>query len=1056
MIKRICIKVYRFVGFCYTLVVLLAIKGYAQESVDWENPNVIGINKEAYHSTLMLPSKKSECKEIVSLDGTWKFKWSPKPEIRPIDFYEVGYDVSGWDNIKVPGNWQMQGFGKPIYTNWTYPFKKDQPMVMGEPPKDYYSYENRNPVGSYITTFQVSPQMKNKRFYIHFEGVKSAMYVWVNGERVGYSQNSMSPAEFDITNYVKQGENRLAVEVYRWSDGSYLEDQDMWRLSGIFRSVELWVRPEVHIQDYMLTTDLSDDFSTAKFNAKVWLRNTSTSKIKNLALEVLLSGEDMSGGKVEKKMSVPVSSLAASSAGTYNLSCLLSDPMLWSAETPYLYEVEIRLRDKKEVIETFQFHLGICKREIQGEVFLVNGKPVKMKGVNRHEHHPRTGRYVDRETMEKDLRLMKQANINMIRTAHYPNIPVFYELCDIYGFYVMDEANQESHGYWLGNTELGDNPIWTTAHVDRAVSLVQRDKNHTSVTFWSLGNEGGKGINLKAMADTVRKLDPSRPVFNDTDRSVSDIYDDSYLHPDKLKEEAERINDRPFFMREYAHAMGNSVGNLVEYWEVIDADESIMGAAIWDWVDQGIAKKKDGSKLSYDRLSSGLNLWEDEFWAYGGDFGDQPNDGAFCLNGLVGPDRIPHPHYFEVQKVYQYVDFKLEDTTPLRLNVTNQYDFTSLERLDFAYEFLLNGKSMETGLLKELDTPAGQSQDVLIELPNGYNDWNGEVILNVYAKLRKSTLWGETGFCVAKEQFVLKATNPQKVDGERNLPGVNETTTGIEVHSGSSVFHFNKSSGALTSWKVDDNELLKGELEPYFWKPANDNQKRNSYNERLGKWKNTSDTRVVEDVQIQKNESLVTITFAMKLPEIGASYMLTYSVSGKAKLQVEAAYQPEADSIPLMPKFGMRMRVPSDFASVEWYGRGPQENYPDRKTGYPVGLYKLDLKDFITDYAAPQDNANRSDARWFSLSDQRGSGIKITGLQPLCFRAWPYSEEDLEKALHPYQLPKRDFINVNIDLTIHGVGGNDSWGARTLDKYTLPGNAPYSYGFVLEVVTDIN
>jgi len=1038
------------VGFFYVAVVLLTVNlGHAQKSVDWENPNVVGINKEAYHSTLMLPSKKGECSEIISLDGTWKFKWSPRPETRPVDFYKADYDVSGWDNIVVPGNWQMQGFGKPIYTNWIYPFKKDQPRVMGEPPQEYYNHENRNPVGSYVTTFQVPSETKNRRFYIHFEGVKSAMYLWVNGERIGYSQNSMSPAEFDITDYVKQGENRLAVEVYRWSDGSYLEDQDMWRFSGIFRSVELWVRPEVHIQDYMLTANLSDDFSAAKFKAKVWLRNGSTAKTKNLTLDILLSGEDRNGGKIEQRMSVPAESLSVGSTGIYNLSCLLNDPKLWSAETPYLYNVKITLLDKKEVIETFRYHVGICKREIQGEIFLINGKPVKMKGVNRHEHHPRTGRFVDRETMEKDLRLMKQANINMIRTSHYPNTPVFYELCDIYGFYVMDEANQESHGYWTGNTELGDNPMWTKAHVDRAASLVQRDKNHPSVTFWSLGNEGGKGINLKAMADTVRKLDASRPVFSDTDRSVSDIYDDSYLHPDKLKEEAEQVDDRPFFMREYAHAMGNSVGNLKEYWEVIESDESIMGAAIWDWVDQGIAKKKDGSKLSYDRLSSNLNLREDEFWAYGGDFDDQPNDGAFCLNGLIGPDRIPHPHYYEVQKVYQYVNFQLADTTPFKIKVINQYDFTALEKFDFDYEFLVNGKPVKTGLIKNLNVLPRQSQDVVIE-PAEYSDWNGEVILNVYARLRKSTLWAEAGFVVAREQFVLRTIAPQKIGVEGSLPVVNETATGVELRAGSSIFHFNKSTGALTGWKAGDNELLKGELEPYFWKPANDNQRRNGYGDRLGKWRNASETLMVKDVRIQKKEGLVIITFAMKLPEIGASYTLTYSINGEAKLQVEAAYQPEADTIPLMPKFGMRIRVPSDLNTIKWYGRGPHENYPDRKTGYPVGLYELSLKDFKTDYLVPQDNANRSDVRWFSLSGQNREGIRITGLQRLCFRAWPYSEDDLEEAGHPHELPNRDFINLNIDLTIHGVGGNDSWGARTLDEYTLPGNAPYSYGFILE------
>ncbi len=610
---------------------------------DWESPSIVELNKEPYHSTLTLPSKKGECLEIVSLDGLWKFKWSPKPEERPVDFYKTGYDISSWDNIVVPGNWQMQGYGMPIYTNWTYPFKKDQPRVTGEPPSYYYSFENRNPVGSYVTTFQVSPENKDKQFYIHFEGVKSAMYVWVNGEKVGYSQNSMSPAEFDITKYVKEGENSLAVEVYRWSDGSYLEDQDMWRLSGIFRSVDLWIRPQTHIMDYSLTNELSDDFSSAKINAKVWLRNTSINKAKNMTIEVVVSKVNTNGQKIEQKMTIPVKAIPPSSSDVFNLSCLLDHPMLWSAETPNLYNVDLILRDKNNEIEHFKYHLGICKQEVDGEIFLFNGKPIKMKGVNRHEHHPRTGRFLDEETIRKDLLLMKQANINMIRTSHYPNTPMFYELCDIYGFYVMDEANQESHDYGLGNKILGDNPAWTLSHVDRAVSLIQRDKNHPCVVFWSMGNEGGRGMNLKAMADTARALDTKRAVFSDTDRSLSDIYDDGYLHPDKLRENAQKVSDRPLFMREYAHAMGNSVGNFQEFWDVIYEDKSIIGGAIWDWVDQGIAKKIDGSKMSYDQNPSNLELKGDEYWAYGGDFGDNPNSGPFCINGLIGPDRISPP-----------------------------------------------------------------------------------------------------------------------------------------------------------------------------------------------------------------------------------------------------------------------------------------------------------------------------------------------------------------------------------------------------------------------------
>ena len=601
--------------YIFLLTVCFTFQMRAQQVPDWENPRVVGINKEEYHSTLTLPSGKSSCEEIVSLNGRWKFYWSPDPQSRPSDFYKNNFDVSGWDNISVPGTWQLQGYGKPIYTNWTYPFKKDQPKVTGEPPKHFFSYENRNPVGSYVTTFDVSEDMKDKQLYLHFEGVKSAMYVWINGKKVGYSQNSMAPAEFDITGYVNEGQNRLAVEVYRWSDGSYLEDQDMWRFSGIYRPVELWVRPKIHIKDYSLTTDLADDFSSAGFKAKVWLRNLSDSKSGKLSLEVLLKGKNRNEERFVKRLITPVKNLPATSAGCYTLSSVVENPKLWSAEKPNLYDVEIRLYDGKKVVEEFQSHIGIWKCEIDGNVFKFNGQPVKLKGVNRHEHHPRTGRLVDRETMEKDLRLMKQANINMIRTAHYPNSPLFYELCDRYGFYVMDEANQESHDYGLGNKILGDNPEWTLAHVDRALALVQRDKNHPCVVFWSLGNEGGAGRNMQAMADTIQAIDASRIIFSDTDLSVSAFNDPSYYTPGKFKEYAREKRDKPIFMREYAHAMGNSVGNLQEYWDVIEANDHVSGAAIWDWVDQGIAKKinpgykkgvENSGSLLLRKVNSGL------------------------------------------------------------------------------------------------------------------------------------------------------------------------------------------------------------------------------------------------------------------------------------------------------------------------------------------------------------------------------------------------------------------------------------------------------------------
>lgn len=1022
----------------FTLLLLSASYAGAQVAPDWENPAIVGINKEPYHATLTLPSTKAACSEIISLNGNWHFKWSPDPDSRPVDFYKNDFNTDGWDLITVPGSWQMQGYGKPIYTNIPYPFQKDEPRVTSEPPAHYFSYENRNPIGSYVTTFDVSSTMKDKRLFLHFEGVKSAMYVWVNGEKVGYSQNSMSPAEFDVTDFVKPGTNRLAVEVYRWSDGSYLEDQDMWRLSGIFRPVELWVRPQTHIRDYALATDLSDDMKSATFRAKVSVRNQSKKKAKDLQVIVNLTGNDANGTTFTSTTATSLAAIGPQDEVQVELSDLLKDPCLWSAEKPYLYQVNIMLRDKSGVLESFDYHWGVRKIEIVGDVFKINGKPIKLKGVNRHDYHPRTGFYVDPETMEKDIQLMKQANINMVRTSHYPHLPLLYELCDKYGIYVMDEANHESHAYGLGSKDLGDNPRWTLAHVDRAVSMLERDKNHPSIIFWSLGNEGGSGMNLRAMADTVRALDPTRPVYDDTDRSVSDVYDEAYLSPNAFKALGEKITDRPVFMREYAYAMGNSIGNLQEYWDVIEADPSMIGAAIWCWVDQGIPKKLDGSPLSYPTNPASLQLMPGEFWAYGGDFGDHPHDGPTGINGLISPDRIPNPHYYEVQKVYQYIKFERAGESRIRL--INAYDFTALDEFDYCYEWICDGKKVSGGALAlrgdVLDIPARPNTD-------------GEFFLNVYATLKAPTMWADKGFAVAKEQFAYSPFEAPVITNEAQKATYKATPDGIEITAGSASFHIEKSTGALTSWKMNGTELLRGALEPYFWKPATDIQLRNDYNNRLGAWKDAAAQRVVSNCQANAKDGMVVVDINMSLPTIGAAYELRYTVNGAGRIQVEASYQPETANIPLMPKFGMRMRLPSGMDEVEWYGRGEFENYPDRKTAAFLGLYRLPLEQFITHYIVPQDNANRCDVRWFSLGSDNGQRVKITGLQPLCFRAWPYGEDDLEKAEHTHELLNRDFINVNIDLNIHGVGGDDGWGARTMDKYTIDGNKPYRYGFVM-------
>ena len=995
----------------FLISLMLTMTAQAQEVIpDWENPQVLGINKLPYHATLQLPSKEAECTEIMSLDGRWYFRWSRNPDERPRGFEADDYDVSRWDRITVPGNWQMQCFGMPIYTNISYPFRRNRPSVTSEPPRDWYAYDHRNPVGSYVTFFKVTKQMLQQHVILHFGGVKSAMYVWVNGKKVGYSQNSMSPAEFDVTSYLREGHNRLAVEVYRWSDGSYLEDQDMWRLSGIFRPVQLWVRPLVHIADYRVTAIPNKDFSEATVTADIALCNTGANVVKNMKAVFLFSGQR--NGRM-------VDVIAPGDTTRVQLRYFVKNPRLWSADKPNLYPYSLELRTEADsLVEHFDYHLGVKRVETVGEVFKFNGQNVKLRGVNRHDHHPRTGRFVDRATYEKDLQLMKQANINFLRTSHYPDDPYLYELCDRYGIYVMDEANQESHGYGYANREMGEDAAWERAHVDRAVSLVERDKNHPSIILWSLGNEGGVGPNIQAMYDAVVRLDSTRLPFYDCHPRYSALHDFGYPTPEVLKREAEKEREKPLIAREYAHAMGNSMGNFQEYWDVIYADSSIAGAAVWDWVDQGIAKPVNGTGLRFpiDASTVSLKLDPDEFWAYGGDFGDKPNDGNFNINGLVAPDRTPHPHYYEVQYVYQPVKFLLDKQG--KLQMVSRDPFTSKDEYSYTTDFVMEGS---------------------------------EQLLNVSARLKADKPWAKQGFVVAREQFVLhpydysvklKGTAPQVLQQPDTLSkgmvvvATDDGTVSIDA------------SGALCSWVYKGREMLRAPLEPYFWKPANDNQNANGYRQRLGSWRDAAANRQVKAIDVTEEKEAVKIVVRMSLP-VGADYTLTYRISSASQVRVDADYQPRSTGIQLMPKFGMRMRLPATFNNIDYYGRGPWENYPDRKRSAFIGRYKMPLSDYQTEYVKPQDNGNRCDIRWFKLSSADKT-LCIRGCQPLCIRAWNYGEEDLETAAHPYELKCGRFVNLNIDLNIHGVGGVDTWGQRTLPQYTIDGNKAYHYAFVLE------
>ena len=1013
----------------------------AQSLPDWENPAVIGINKLPYHATLGNPSSHRSSPEITYLDGTWKFRWSPDPESRPVDFYQAGFDVSGWDDIHVPCDWEMQGYGTPIYTNSRYPFRRQPPVVTGTPDRSWTAYESRNPVGSYVTVFNAS-DIPAHNWILEFEAVSSAFYVWVNGQKVGYSQNSMSPAEFDISRYLKEGENLLAVEVYRWCDGSYIEDQDFWRLSGIFRSVKLWKRPLQHISDYRISLIPSADFGSAAINVDVQLANTSRKKSDEMSVRVFLKGNNTDGKEVNRILSDVSKFIKAGDTVSLNMTGILEHPLVWSAEKPNLYECLIELLDAKgNLVESFVQNTGVRRIEKRGEVMYINDKPVKLRGVNRHDHHPRTGHYVDPETTELDIKLMKQANINMLRTSHYPDSPILYELCDRYGLYVMDEACQESHGFGLRNRQMGNDPQWMKSHVDRAESLVKRDINHPSILFWSLGNEGGAGMNMRAMRAKVEELDTTRLVFCDTDLSVSDLYDDSYLPPARLKQTAQRVSDRPFFMREYAHMMGNSGGNLTEYWDIIYADSSIAGAAIWDWVDQGIAKPIDGSPLKYK--GSSLALEDGEFWAYGGDFGDMPNDGNFVINGLLAPDRTPHPHYYEVKHVYQPLKFELlkedEEEGCAYVKVSSLDYFTGIDEYDYEVN-LIGFKPDENGVLR-------------VPLDEGR--------LQVFAKLKESTLWADAGYVVAYEQFLEEKPRVETFDWDnlnsgkilKRNKGVERTPEGgFAITCGEYIYSID-SIGALTSIKWRNTDFLAGSLEPDFWKPANDNQIRNDYARTMEVWRNVGPERKVVSSEIRmvkRSKKKYTQLRYNYNTSVGAKLTLCYEF-GESEVKVSLSYDPDLVNVESLPRFGMRMRVSSQYYdSVSWSGRGPWENYPDRKNGALFGRYTLPVNEYMVDYVYPQDNSNRSDCYDFTLKSPNRS-LQVYSMEPFNLRIWNYSEEDLEAARHGYELPERDYLNINIDKEMIGVGGNDAWGAKTEPQYIPSAKEPHSLSFTIKL-----
>ena len=1000
---------------------------------DWENLAVLSKNREAPHCTLVpynnlegvIQGRPEESPFYLSLNGTWKFNWVRKPAERPEHFYQEDFDISAWDEIKVPGNWELQGFGVPIYTDTEYPFPANPPHI----PHDY------NPVGSYRREFSLPDAWDGRQIFLHFAGVKSAMYVWINGKEVGYSQGSKTPAEFNITPFVRKGKNTLAVEVYRFSDGAYLEDQDYWKISGIERDVFLFSTPQLHIRDFFATADLTDKYTTGLLKVSISMQAFQVDINKKYSLRMDLWDETKA--PVLPQPYIQSIEFSQDKTSEITLQAKVPNPRKWSAEIPHLYSLALSILDSSnQSIETVGCKLGFRKVEIKAGLLMVNGVPVLLKGVNRHEHDPVTGRYVTYDTMLTDIKLMKQHNINAVRTSHYPNTPVWYDLCDQYGLYIVDEANIESHGMGYDpSITLGNQPEWQAAHLDRTIRMVERDKNHPSVIIWSLGNEAGDGINFEATYNWVKKRDPSRPVqYEQADlRPHTDIFAPMYARIHILRDYGSQKRTRPLILCEYAHAMGNSVGNLQEYWDVIEKYPNLQGGFIWDWVDQGLlAKTEDGTP----------------YWAYGGDFGppETPSSADFCANGLVFPDRQLHPSIKEVKKVYQYIKAKPIDLKAGKIEIQNRYDFTPLSSFNVEWEVRSDDRLLEKGELPYLNTPPHRSQVIHVPFAEISPEPGVEYFLNLHFKTKTGSVILPQNHEVAWEQFKLPFFKPAEHAELARSAMVHRRTTDNILHLFNTHFEmkFDLNAGLLTSYVYADTELIRKGPEPNFWRPPTDNDFGNDMPRRQGIWRQAGANRIIKDVSHWQNSNRdVLIVVKTALPETGSEFHTTYHIFGNGEIVFTNRFIPGKADLPNLPRLGMQLLLPKEFENITWFGRGPHESYWDRKTGAPVGLYQGKVIDQYHPYIRPQETGNKTDVRWVALTNSSGIGVLVTGDPVLNISAYPFLMSDFDpgdtkQQRHAYQVKKRELVTLNLDYRQMGVGGDTSWGARPHPQYTIP------------------
>lgn len=1000
-------------------------------SHDWENEEITEINKLPARSDyfpyesleLAMNGDKSASERYMSLDGKWKFNWVQKPADRPKDFYKETFSDSEWKLIDVPGNWERLGYGVPHYLDVDYPFPANPPYI----PNDY------NPVGSYRKIFDLPLSWNENDVIIQFGAVRSAFYLWVNGQKVGYSQGSKLPAEFDITSFVQPGKNLVAIEVYRWSDGSYLEDQDMWRLSGIDRSVFVYTRPKFHITDHTVLAGLDENYENGILNIEAEVEGGSGS------LEVRL----MDGKKVITNLKSQISKSKIAILNTQ-----ISNPRQWTAETPNLYTLTLELKDTLgNTIEVYSQKIGFRNAEIKDGNFKINGQTVMIKGVNRHEHDPVTGHVVDEASMIKDIQLMKQFNINAVRASHYPNATRWYELCDEYGLYVVDEANIESHGMEIQNPEvtLANQLSWQKAHLDRVQRMFERDKNFTSIVTWSLGNEAGYGINFEATYDWLKAQDQSRPVQYEMGQNTnySDIQAPMYHSIERIVEYAEKHTDKPLILCEYAHAMGNSVGNLQDYWDAIEKYKELQGGFIWDWVDQGLLETSEDGE---------------EYFAYGGDYPHAPvkSDSNFCINGLVQANREINPHIWEVKKVYQNIKIKAVDLNDGMFTVQNKYDFTNLDQFNFSWELKDDDEVIASGDLPTLDVaPHEESKFQISNLK--FEPSGREQILTISAQTKLVTALVSAGHEVAWDQFVIPANGSFVDTNATSLKSLGLIDNESNLIVGNSDFEiiFSKANGQIESWKVAGKEMIISGLEPDFWRAPVDNDLGNGMPARNGVWHYAGKNQInkkLEVVMSEPNEVVIQSNFV--LPDANESrYATVYTLRANGSVHVKNQFEPVGD-LPDLPRFGMKIVLQPEFDHMTWFGKGPHETYWDKNTGAKIDTYRGTVWEQYHPYVRPQEFGNKSSVRWASLTNSEGIGLKVVGDSLLNVRAMNLELVDIDHTprpspnRHTTDIKKKPLVTWNIDHLQMGVGGDTSWGRRVHKEYTIPAKN-YSYGFTL-------